>query len=206
MLSSDDLDKLDYHLRATRGGLLFSRCWLLVEGETEVPFIQKCAQAMGYDLYADGVSCIEFSQVGVERFIKLADQLGIEWFVFSDNDSQGEKYKRSAENQLGPRNQADHVRLLDHGIMEVFLCMEGFGDIYEATVSDQKSGQITADKEKETLLYWEQVVDAQESKSKTRNALAVAQRIAACGRQGVPQLLQEVIEQARNLARSPDDD
>ena len=200
VLTSDDLDKLDYHIRATRGGLLFSRCWLLVEGETEVPFIQKCAQAMGYDLYADGVSCVEFSQVGVEKFIKLADQLGIEWFVLADNDPQGKKYKRSAECQLGVRNQADHVRILDHGIMEVFLCVEGFGDIYEATVSSQKSKQITA--VKGTLLRWQQVVGAQENKSKTKNSLVVAQRIAASGRQEVPQLLQEVIEQARELARS----
>ena len=199
VLSADDLDKLDYHIRATRGAMLFSRCWLLVEGETEVPFIQKCAQVMGFDLYADGVSCIEFSQVGVEKFVKLADQLGIEWFVFVDNDTQGKKYKRSAEDHLDGRNPVDHVRLLDHGKMEVFLCMEGYGDIYEKTISRQKSGRIQS--AKGTLKYWQEVVNAQESKNKTKNSLAVAQRIALNGPQGVPHLLQEVIRKARNLAR-----
>ena len=200
VLSPDDLDKLDYHLRATRGGMLFSRCWLLVEGETEVPFMQQCARVMGYDLYADGVSCIEFSQVGVEKFIKLADQLGIEWFVLADNDTQGKKYKETAEDHLGTRKQDDHIRMLDHGNMEVFLCMGGFGNIYIATVSDQKKGTITSPKG--TLKYWQEVVNAQQNKSKTKNSLAVAQSIALEGRQAVPQLLQEVIEQARNLARS----
>lgn len=200
VLTPDEISKLDYQVRSSRGSLLFSRCWLLVEGETEAPLISECARAMGYDLYADGVSCIEFSQVGVEKFIKLADQLGIEWFVLADNDGEGETYKKSAAGHLGTRKEADHIRLLDHGSMEVFLCMEGFGKIYEANIADQKKGDVTA--EKDTLEYWQQVAKAQKKNSKPRNSLAVAEQMVTDGKSGVPKLLQDVVEQARKLARS----
>lgn len=199
-LTQEEIDKLDYQVRTTRGSLLFSRCWLLVEGETEAPLMSECARALGYDLYADGVSCIEFSHVGVEKFIKLADQLGIEWFVLADNDSAGTTFKKFAMRHLNGRKEKDHVRLLDQETMEVFLCMEGFGATYEAMVSDQKKGTITA--KKGTLEYWQQVARAQKKNSKPLNSLAVAEKINEGGAEAVPILLKEVIEQVRALARS----
>ncbi len=199
VLTQDEANKLDYQIRSTRGSLLFSRCWLLVEGETEALLVVECARAMTYDLYVDGVSCIEFAQVGVEKFIKLADQLGIEWVVLADNDDAGESYKRSAQAQLNGRTENDHIRLLDHGTMEVFLCMEGYGEIYEDSVSDQKRASVTADQG--TIDYWKQVVGAQQKNSKPKNALVVSERIVRIGKNAVPKLLQEVIEQSRDLAR-----
>ena len=200
-LTQDELNKLDYHIRTTRGSLLFSRCWLLVEGETEAPLISECGRALGRDLYADGVSCIEFAQVGVEKFIKLADQLGIEWFVLADNDPAGEKYVKSAESQLGDRKADKHIRMLDHGPMEVFLCVEGFGHIYKSTISAKKKGRVTADEG--TLEYWCQVVQAQQKRgSKTRNAMTVANEMVEAGPKCVPLLLRDVIKQVTNLAGS----
>lgn len=199
VLTDDEIKKLDYQVRAYRGSLLFSRCWLLIEGETEGPLLAECARVLGHDLYSQGVSCIEFSQVGVEKFIKLADQLGIEWFVLADNDQEGKKYEQSAIGQLNGRVQKNHIRLLDHGKMEVFLCMEGFGDIYEATIADQKKGDVTA--KKGSVTYWEQVSKAQIKTSKTKNALAVAERMAANGGKNVPKLFSDVIKQACDLAK-----
>lgn len=196
----EDLEKLDYKVRTTRGGLFFSRCWLLVEGETEATLLPECACAMGHDLHAEGVSLVEFSQIGIEKLISLADQLGIEWFALADNDDQGDKYEEAVKSQLGTRNESDHIRKLDHGNMEVFLCMEGFGDIYEATISEQKESDVTA--ERGTPEYWRQVTKAQERGSKPRNSLAVAQKITAAGRIAVPELLADVIERTRKLARS----
>ena len=34
-LTDKDERKIGYHVRAKRGGLLFARCWLLIEGESE---------------------------------------------------------------------------------------------------------------------------------------------------------------------------
>ena len=198
--SPEDIEKLNHKVRKTRGELLFSRCWLLVEGETEAVLLPECARAMGHDLHTEGVSVVEFSQIGVERLIRLADQLSIEWFALVDNDRQGGKYEASAKSELGTRNESSHIRRLDHGNMEIFLCMEGFGDIYEATISAQKESNITAGGG--TLEYWQQVVQAQKDKSKPRNSLVVAQKIIADGCGAVPELLADVIKRSRELARS----
>jgi putative ATP-dependent endonuclease of OLD family len=39
ILTTEEVNKLDYKIRTTRGSLLFSRFWLLVEGETEATLI-----------------------------------------------------------------------------------------------------------------------------------------------------------------------
>ena len=198
-LSDDEVGKLDYHVKTFRGDLLFSRCWLLVEGETDALLVSECARAMGRDLYSNGVSCIEFTRVGVEKFIKLADQMGIEWFVLCDDDKAGENFRKAARGQLGSREPSEHVRSLDHGNMEVFLCVEGFGDIYENTVSRQRRNEIVS--EKGTPDYWKEVCGAQSEKTKTKNALEVAERISGNGKPA-PRLLREVVEQSLKLAGS----
>lgn len=198
ILTEDEIRKLDYQIRSTRGSLLFSRCWLLVEGETEAPLLYECARLMGFDLYADGVSCIEFSQVGVDKYIRLADQLGIEWFVLADNDTEGKRYAESAEGQLNGRPKEKHVRMLDYGNLEVFLCMEGFGEIYEESVSDQKRDNITSSPG--TLDYWTEVIQAQKKNSKIKNSLAVAEKMVEQGEDTIPHLLRGVIDQSRELA------
>ena len=202
LLTLDEEKKLDYHIRATRGSLLFSRCWLLIEGETEATLMPECARAIGYDLYADGVSCVEFTKVGIDKFIKLADQLGIEWFALVDGDKAGQDYANSAQNYLNGRQENNHIRITDHGPMEVFLCMEGFGHIYEESISEQKRQNITANKDQNTLEYWHQVLDAQKKSAKTRNALNIASKILKNDKSSsrVPALLKHVIMQVIDLA------
>lgn len=199
ILTSEEINKLDYKIRTTRGSLLFSRFWLLVEGETEATLIPECAMALGCDLYAEGISCIEFSQVGVEKFIKLADQLGIEWLVLADGDEAGQNYSNSVRTQLNGRPEEDHVWCLPNQNMEVFLCTCGFGDIYEANVSSQKQSLITATQGADG--YWEQVIGAQVKKAKPKCALNVSQRIFS-GDAAVPAYLHNLIEKARARARS----
>jgi putative ATP-dependent endonuclease of OLD family len=67
-LTSDEIRKLDHYVRSSRGSLLFARFWLLVEGETESLFLQECARIMNRDLFSEGVCCVEFPPVGVEKF------------------------------------------------------------------------------------------------------------------------------------------
>lgn len=199
ILDPDEIGKLDYQIRAARGSLLFSRCWLLVEGETEGTFLAECARTYGCDLYAEGISCLEYSQVGVEKYIKLADSLGVEWFLVSDNDPEGLKYAKAAETYLEGRPKLKHVQVLEHGDMEVFLCMSGFGAVYEAGIAPQKSKNVTASVN--TLEYWQQITDAQSKNAKPRNVMAVAQEIAKQGKAGVPALLASIIDRARILAQ-----
>lgn len=195
--SPEELAKLDYKVRTTRGSLLFSRCWLLVEGETEASLIPECATALGIDLYAEGISCIEYSQVGIEKFIKLADQLGIDWLVLADADSEGTKYSNSAKAQLKGRPESSHILQLPSENMEVFLCISGFGDIYEANIADQKKSTITAPHG--TLQYWTEVTKAQVRNSKPKSALEASQRMML-DPEKVPEFLISAIEKSRTLA------
>jgi putative ATP-dependent endonuclease of OLD family len=198
-LTADELNKLDYHVRLTRGNLLFARCWLLVEGETDPTIFNESARILGYSLFSDGVCCVEYAQVGVEKFIKLADQLGIAWVVVGDNDPQGQGYIRTAKQHLNGRLESDHLHLLRHGDMEVFLCMEGYCDIFEGNLSPQKQGNITAPKG--TIDYCRQVVDARSNDfKKPKAAITVIEEMEKRGPVGVPTQIQQIIERVLKLA------
>lgn len=199
-LTPDEINKLDFKVRATRGSLLFARCWLLVEGETEAGLLPECARSMGIDLLAEGICCIEYSQVGIEKFVKFADQFGIEWVVVADNDPAGLAYLTSARQQLNGRTENQHLCCLSHENIEIFLCNHGFGNIYEATVSEQKRASITA--AQGTPEYWKQVANAQVKNTKPKNAISVAESMIAAGGTNVPQLLKDIISKAQTLARS----
>lgn len=198
-LSAEDKRKLDYHIRSTRGSFLFARCWLLVEGEADSIIFGNCARICGYDLVSEGISIVTFAQAGVESFIKLADQLGIEWLVAADSDDAGDRYIRSAKGQLNGRPEDRHLHQLEHGDLEVFLCMEGYLSVYDANVSYQKRSNITA--APGTPDYSKQVVRAQPKNYKPRNALEVVEAMERRGEAGVPRQLRDIIEHALNLAR-----
>ena len=140
ILTDQEMRKINYHIRSTRGNLLFSRCWLLVEGETDRIIFEGCARLLDRDLLYEGVSCVEYRliSIGVDVLIKFADCMGIEWFLVADGDQAGSDYIRSAQGQIGNRTQSRHMHQLAHGDMEVFLCKEGYGNLYEGTISSQK--------------------------------------------------------------------
>ena len=204
ILDDDQIRKINHHIRSSRGSALFARCWLLVEGEADRLIFEGCARVLGRDLTYEGVSCIEFSQIGsVDILTKFADSMGIEWFVVADNDPEGSRYVRSAKRQVGSRDEAHHISQLAHGDLEVFLCNEGYGHIYEANVSPQKKSNITC--QKGDTAYWTQVAEAQGKNSKPRNAVQVIEEMEKCGTEGVPSQLGEIIESALKLAEEARD-
>ena len=200
-LTDQQMQKINHHIRSTRGNLLFSRCWLLVEGETDRIIFEGCARLLGRDLVYEGVTCVEYRHIGigVDVLINyLADSLGIEWLIVADGDQAGTSYVDSARGQLGTRSTSDHIQQMDHGDMEVFLCMEGYGAVFKAGVSPQKKGTITA--KVGTIGYWEQVNDAQQRKSKPQNAIAVIDEMERLGNQCMPNQLRQIVESALTLA------
>ena len=199
-LKDDEIQKLNHHVRSTRGSLLFARCWLLVEGETDRLIFEGCARILGRDLIYEGIGCIEYRHIGigVDVLIKLAEQLGIEWLLVADGDNAGGDYIRSARRQISGKAEDRHLHQLAHGDMEEFLCVEGYGSVYEETISPQKQGDITA--ENGTIGYWKQVIDAQIKNSKPRNAVAVIEQIEKNGEQGIPNQLREIVKHALDLA------
>ena len=199
VLSNEELEKLDYKVRMTRGSLLFSRCWLLLEGETEATLIPQCATALGVDLYSEGVSCVEFAQVGLEKYIKLADELGINWLVLVDGDTAGKNYSKQVKQQLNGRTKNDHLYCIPNENIEIYLCDVGFGDIYEQNISNQKKHTVTS--QVGTLQYWTEITRAQVKNSKPKSAFDVSQRMLAHS-ETIPDLLKSVVLKAQALARS----
>ena len=199
-LKDDEIQKLNHHVRSTRGSLLFARCWLLVEGETDRLIFEGCARILGRDLIYEGIGCIEYRHIGigVDVLIKLAEQLGIEWLLVADGDGAGGDYIRSAKRQIDGKSEDRHLHQLAHGDMEEFLCVESYGSVYEANVSPHKQGNVTA--EMGTIEYWKQVTDAQIKNSKPRNAVAVIEQMEKNGEQGIPNQLREIVKHALDLA------
>jgi putative ATP-dependent endonuclease of the OLD family len=114
-LSADELRRLDHHVRRHRGHFLFSRLWLLVEGETDEFIFQEAARIQDCDLFSAGVCCFKFTELTVSHFIKRADQLAIDWIVVSDSDPEGQTYADAAKAHLGMRKEADFIRRIPHG-------------------------------------------------------------------------------------------
>lgn len=198
-LSSEDARKVDFHVRRTRGELLFARAWLLAEGETEFWVFQGAAEGSGLDLERDGIRVVEFAQTGSGLpLAKLADDFGIAWHFAVDGDAAGRATRDTVRGQLGARPEADHVSVLSHGSMEHFLCEEGFGDLYEAALSQQQLDQVSLPRDDPG--YCEALAGLPNSKQKTRVAASVAEEMRSRARPVPPQLV-AILDVVKRLSR-----
>ena len=110
-LTEEEQWKFDSHIRRTRGELLFARCWLLVEGETETTLLAGAAEASGLDLDRAGVRCVEFSQTDVGMLAKVANDLGIVWYCVLDDDQGRGKYEQRVRAQFGVAEEEDRLTI-----------------------------------------------------------------------------------------------
>lgn len=155
-LDDEELRKFDFHVRRSRGELLFARCWLLGEGECEGILLTGAAEALGIDLERAGVRCVEYSQTDVGMLAKVANQLGIAWYCVVDNDSGRKKYERKIKDQLNGVPEVDRI-VFPYKNVERFLCDTGFGSVYETRMSAQKTQPTSV---KGTTAYWDEVLNA----------------------------------------------
>jgi len=195
LLTKDELRKFNHHVRRNRGELLFARCWLLVEGETDSTVFTEWAQMLEIDLHQAGVRIVEYSQIGHNVFIKLADALDIRWFLVSDGDPEGVRYANSAKRSLNGRNEDCHIRILKAENMEVLLCNSGYGTPYQDIVSQQQRSSITLKPNEDG--YWSQVCKTiGKSKSKPAaalNALMLMREKQESGEPTVPTEIEEIL-------------
>jgi len=128
LLADEELRKFNHHVRRNRGELLFARCWLLVEGETDVSVLAECADLIGINLHSSGIRFVECSQAGGPGiFIKVADELGLRWHLVADSDPGGQKYIDDARLHLTGRKEANYVSALTYPNIDVLLCCSGYG-------------------------------------------------------------------------------
>ncbi|MEN3748771.1 DUF2813 domain-containing protein [Sphingomonas sp. HF-S3] len=194
-IGNEDLRRLDHHVRRHRGGFLFAKVWLLVEGETDETVFQETARILGVDLFGIGVCCFKFTEIGVEPFIRLADQFGIHWIVVADADGSGNGYAAAAQGLLNGRHGADHIRQIPAWDIETYLSIHGYGHMYLATVSAQLQALYPISDPVGTDNYWKHVVTKlQPKKGKPARVAGVIEEMEKPSSRGVPQYLREVIE------------
>ncbi len=133
-LSKDELRRIGFHIRFHRSGALFARCWLLVEGETEVWLFNELAKLCGYNLAAEGVQIIEFAQSGLKSLIKVAKAFDIDWHVVTDGDAAGKKYAHSVRAQLDSDQERHRLTELPERDIEHFLYANGFEKFFKELI------------------------------------------------------------------------
>ena len=173
LLSSEETRKFNYHIRQTRGELLFARCWLLVEGETESWVYPAAARSLGMNLHREGVRVVEFSQSDVGMLAKIANELGIPWYCVGDDDANRAKEEPTLRKNLAGAGEADRFAF-PYTTIEEHLKAAGYEEVYERYRKRQK----------------------------TRAAAAVAQEMEDRGEAGVSPEIRRVLDKVVSLARS----
>jgi len=191
--SADDLRRIAFHVRINRPMSLFARCWLLVEGETEIWLLSELASICGYSLRAEGVRIIEYAQCGYSPLIKVAKQLGIEWHLLADGDEAGAKYLTGARSLLHGDRERERLTGLPERDIEHFLFMNGFAAVFrrEAKIGPRQSCSP------------HKIIDkAIRHRSKPGLALAVVEAAESLGADSIPPLLRQMFARVVALARS----
>lgn len=190
----------DFHIRHARGELLFARCWLLGEGETEVTLFHEIARHLGIDLERAGVRCVPYRLgASIELFLKVAKDLGIHWCALTDNDQQGQKDQQHVTSYTPPADLPAVLHVMPESDIEVHLCSAGFGAVYEAYLTPQLKAGVTVAPSHED--YWPQVLKAIKNVRgyKPAAALEVTRQVQA-GKTPVPPLLETAIRKSVELA------
>ncbi|MDO6524444.1 DUF2813 domain-containing protein [Motilimonas sp. 1_MG-2023] len=192
---SDDFRRIAFHVRINRPASLLARCWLLVEGETELWLLTELARVCGYSFAAEGVRIVEFAQCGLAPLIKVAKDFGIEWHLLTDGDDAGKKYSSQAKALLEQEGLRERLTFLPDKDIEHFLFNNGFSDVYlrqaKLKASDLDKLGIT------------KVIDkAIGRSSKPRLALAIAEVVELNGPESVPLLLRRMLNRLIAMARS----
>ncbi len=197
LLSPEETRKFNYHVRRARGELLFARCWLLVEGETEGWIYPAAARAMQVSLHRAGVRVVEYSQSDVGLLAKVANALGIPWYCVVDDDSGRTKYEPKVRTNLGSATEADRLAL-PYVNPEIHLLSNGYDGIYAPFMPAQNLARVT--KHPNDPNYWGDYADELPDRAKTRGAAAVAVEMESRGSAGVTAEIRAVLNKVVALA------
>lgn len=193
-LGPEDGRRIAFHIRFNRPSSLFARCWLLVEGETEVWLLSELARQCGYHFEAEGVRVIEFAQCGLKPLLRFARRMGIEWHALVDGDEAGKKYANTVRSLLDNHGDSERDRLtaLPAPDMEHFMFREGFSPVYHRVASVPINAQMPIRKV---------ILKAVHHSSKPDLAIEVAMQAGEWGTDSVPPLLKKMFSRVIWLAR-----
>ncbi|MGL5759574.1 DUF2813 domain-containing protein [Plesiomonas sp.] len=221
MLSREDSRRIAFHIRLNRASSLFARCWLLVEGETEVWLLTELARLAGYHLQSEGIKIIEFAQCGLKPLIKFANAMGIEWHVLTDGDDAGKKYAatvrgflrtsssrnpftsypannhefnsdKKSKNESLTSSERENLTFLPVADMELYLFHAGFAHVYYQVARLPENIPLSP----------RRVIDkAIHRTSKPDMALAIVEEAERMGTESIPKLLRQMFSKVVWLAR-----
>ncbi|MDU9050381.1 MAG: DUF2813 domain-containing protein [Candidatus Electrothrix sp. Rat3] len=198
-----ELQAIDYSIRFTRGHYLFSRCWLLVEGESDFHLMPLLFESMGYSQDQVSFSVLEISQVidKGEPLMKFANALGIQWFLMADGDQAGSDYLKRAKKHLLDENNTEYARKLDHVDIEHEFWHSGYNEIITDMINSQSKSNIESavhDDAKKT----KQLIKAAIKKAGGKPAFAqvIAAEVKQRGTETIPQTIQDIIARVVQLA------
>jgi putative ATP-dependent endonuclease of OLD family len=187
--STEELRRVTYHLRLNRAGSFFARCWVLVEGETEAWLVPEFARIAGVEFPVEGIRVIEFAQSGLTPLVKIANDLGIGWLLLADGDVAGQNYARAARKHIEADGEGGVIVLPDRDI-EHYLFRNGYADVIRKAAGRSRKRKAS-----------EVIRAAIERTSKPGLALVVLAAADGRGADGVPPVIRDLAETARNLAR-----
>lgn len=198
LLTPEETRKFNYHVRQGQGALLFARCWLLVEGQTETWVYPAAARALGLNLDREGIRVVEFTQSDAVMLAKVANALGIRWYLVGDDDGRRVKEERRLRRYLDGADAADRF-VFPYPKIEVLLLRNGYETCYSAHMPEQNLKKLT--KQPGDSGYWQEYAANFPKQGKTKAAADVAIEMEDPGGAGVPPEIRAVLEKAASLAR-----
>ncbi|WGE56284.1 DUF2813 domain-containing protein [Actinobacillus equuli] len=193
-LGKEDLRKLTFHIHYNRGLALFSRAWILVEGETEVWILTELANLLDINLEMEGIRIVEFAQCGLRPLIKYAKAMGIEWYVLTDGDQAGEKYADIAKSMLQEdEHPSKHLTVIPRQDIEHFFYHEGLKEVFVRLARWQPRDHKYPTKTiiKRAIQYT----------SKPDLAIAISTEIKQRGNQAIPRLFRKLFIKVLQLIK-----
>ena len=198
LLSTEETRKFNYHIRQARGELLFARCWLLVEGETETWVYSAAARAMGLNLHREGVRLVEYRQADVGLMAKVANALGIAWFCVGDDDGERNNTEPKVRANLGSATVENRIAF-PYSDIENHLLSNGYDDVYQRHMPNQNLERVKMSRDDSN--YWREYARHLPNRAKTRAAADVAIEMERRGGSGVTPEIHQVLMKVVGLAR-----
>jgi len=204
-LTPREIQAIDYNICLTRGSYLFSRCWLLVEGESDFHIMPLIFEALDQSQDTVSFSVLEISQVidKGEPFIKFAKALGIEWFLMADGDAAGIDYVTRASNHLVPgevlAGRACNLARLN---IEHEFWHNGYEDFMKNLVPAQRRTRINTEAAGDAAKVTKLLIKAaiKRAGGKPAFAQALMTEVQQRGTGTIPQTIRDIVTRVVQLA------
>lgn len=197
-----EFDAIEYRIKEDRGRYLFSRCWLLVEGETDFHVFKNLMDTLNIGEDDANFSILEISQTKGkgEPFMKLANMLGIEWFLVADGDQAGQEYVTRASNHLLPgQTLAQKAMSWPLKDIEHVFWNAGFDVAIESTLSFNQIQQAKQDANGNANCEVERKIQLAQKNGKPALALKLVEEIRKRGPASIPPDVRQVINTIQGL-------